>query len=54
MTAAKATKMLLEKKQRLKNNNELNEEVVMLTIQSEKKKVKCSHYEKTEHAVKTC
>jgi len=54
MTAAKATKMLLKEKQKLKNNNELNEEVAMLTIQSEKKKVKCSHCEKTEHAVKTC
>jgi len=54
MTAAKATEMLLEEKQRLKNDNELNEEVVMLTIQSEKKRVKCSHCEKTEHAVKTC
>jgi len=52
MTAAKATEMLLEEKQRLKN--ELNEGVIMLTIQDEKKKVKCSHCEKTEHAVKTC
>jgi hypothetical protein len=51
MTAAKATKMLLEEKQRLKNDDELNEEVAMLAIQSEKK-VKCSHCEKTEHAVK--
>jgi len=54
MTAAKATKMLLEEKQRLKNDNKLNEEVAMLTIQSEKKRMKCSHCEKTEHAVKTC
>jgi len=54
MTAVKATEMLLKKKQRLKNNNKLNEEVVMLTIQSEKKKVKYSHCKKTEHAVKTC
>jgi len=54
MTAAKATEMLLEEKQRLKNNDELNEEVAMLAIQSEKKKVKCSHCEKTKHAVKTC
>ncbi len=54
MTAAKATKMLLEEKQRLKNNDKLNEEVVMLAIQSEKKGVKCSHCEKTEHAVKAC
>jgi len=53
MTAAKATEMLLEEKQRLKNNNELNEEVAMLAIQSGKKGVKCSHCEKTEHAVKT-
>ncbi len=54
MTAAKATKMLLEEKQRLKNDDELNEEVAMLAIQSEKKKMKCSHCKKTEHAVKTC
>jgi len=54
MTAAKAMKMLLKEKQRLKNDNELNEEVAMLAIQSGKKKVKCSHCEKTEHAVKTC
>ncbi len=54
MTAAKATKMLLKEKQRLKNNNELNEGVAMLAIQGEKKKVKYSHCEKTEHAVKTC
>jgi len=54
MTAAKATKMLLKEKQRLKNDDKLNEEVAMLAIQSEKKKVKCSHCEKTEHAVKTC
>jgi len=37
MTAAKATEMLLKEKQRLKNNDKLNEEVVMLAIQSEKK-----------------
>ena len=54
MTAAKATKMLLEEKQRLKNNNELNEEVAMLAIQGGKKRMKCSHCEKTEHAVKAC
>ena len=54
MTAAKATEMLLEEKQRLKNNDELNEEVAMLAIQSEKKRVKCSHCEKAEHAVKAC
>ena len=54
MTAAKATEMLLEEEQRLKNNNELNEEVVMLAIQGGKKRVKCSHCEKTEHAVKAC
>jgi len=54
MTAAKATKMLLEEKQRLKNNNELNEGVAMLAIQGGKKGVKCSHCEKTEHAVKAC
>jgi len=54
MTTAKATKMLLEEKQRLKNNDELNEEVAKLTIQSEKKEMKCNHCEKTEHAVKTC
>jgi len=54
MTAAKATEMLLKKKQRLKNDDELNEEVVMLTIQGGKKRVKCSHCEKTEHAVKAC
>jgi len=54
MTAAKATEMLLKEKQRLKNDNKLNEEVVMLAIQSEKKEVKCSHCEKTEHAVKAC
>jgi hypothetical protein len=45
--------MLLKEKQRLKNDDELNE-VAMLTIQGGKKKVKCSHCEKTEHAVKTC
>jgi len=54
MTTAKATEMLLEEEQRLKNDNKLNEEVVMLAIQGEKKRVKCSHCEKTEHAVKTC
>jgi len=54
MTAAKATEMLLEEKRRLKNDDELNEEVVMLAIQSGKKRMKCSHCEKTEHAVKTC
>ena len=54
MTAVKATKMLLEEKQRLKNDDKLNEEVAMLTIQGEKKKMKCSHCEKTEHTVKTC
>jgi len=54
MTAAKATKMLLEEEQRLKNNDELNEGVAMLAIQGEKKRVKCSHCEKTEHAVKAC
>jgi len=54
MTAAKATEMLLEEKQRLKNDDELNEEVAMLAIQGGKKKVKCSHCEKTGHAVKTC
>ncbi len=54
MTAAKATEMLLKKKRRLKNDNELNEEVAMLAIQSGKKKVKCSHCEKAEHAVKAC
>jgi len=54
MTAAKATKMLLKEKWRLKNDDELNEEVAMLAIQGEKKRVKCSHCEKTEHAVKTC
>jgi hypothetical protein len=54
MTAAKATEMLLEEKQSLKNDDELNEEVAMLAIQRWKKKVKCSHCEKTEHAVKTC
>jgi len=54
MTAAKATEMLLKEKQRLKNDNKLNKEVVMLTIQGEKKRVKCSHCEKTEHAVKAC
>jgi len=52
MMAAKATEMLLEEKQRLKNDDELNEEVAMLAIQGEKKKMKCSHCEKTEHAVK--
>ena len=54
MTAAKATEMLLEKKQRLKNDDELDKEVAMLAIQGEKKEVKCSHCEKTEHAVKAC
>jgi len=54
MTAAKATKMLLEEKQRLKNDNKLNEEVAMLAIRGEKKRVKCSRCEKAEHAVKTC
>jgi len=32
MTAAKAIEMLLEEKQRLKNDDKLNEEVVMLII----------------------
>jgi len=54
MTTAKATKMLLKEKQRLKNDDELNEEVTMLTIQGEKKRMKCNHCEKTEHAVKAC
>jgi hypothetical protein len=36
MTAAKAMKMLLKEKQRLKNDNKLNEEVAMLAIQSGK------------------
>ncbi len=54
MTAAKATEMLLEEKQRLKNDDELDGGVAMLAIQGGKKGVKCSHCEKTGHAVEAC
>ncbi len=54
MTAAKTIKMLLKKKQRMKNDENLEGEVVMLTIQSEKKMLKCSHCRKTKHTENYC
>jgi len=54
MTAKKAKKMLLKKKQRLKNDVEAKDIKMRLLTKKNKKKVKCDCCKKKGHTEETC